>query len=58
MKSTYKDHFAAMGRTNDIAVLPSGKSAWFLLHYKSIIEDDGNVNLRLGKSKPILKSNM
>jgi phenylacetate-CoA ligase len=31
-----------IGRTNDIA---AGKSAWFnlLLHYKSIIEDDGNV---------------
>jgi hypothetical protein len=22
-----------MGRTNDIAVLPSGKSAWFNLYY-------------------------
>ena len=35
-----------IGRTNDIAVLPSGKKAAGLTFYyitKSIIEDDGNV---------------
>ena len=35
-----------MGRTNDIAILPSGKKAAGLTFYyitKSIIEDDGNV---------------
>jgi hypothetical protein len=46
-----------IGRTNDIAVLPSGKSAWFNLYY--ITKNyrgrwKCKKNLRSGKSKPIL----
>ena len=47
-KSTFKKPILKklIGRTNDIAILPSGKKAPGLTFYyvtKSIIEDDGNV---------------
>ncbi len=47
-KSTFKKPIlkSLIGRTNDIAILPSGKKAAGLTFYyitKSIIEDDGNV---------------
>jgi phenylacetate-CoA ligase len=34
-----------IGRTNDVAILPSGKAPGLTFYYitKSIIEDDGNV---------------
>jgi hypothetical protein len=53
-KHITKTHFAAINGTNDIAVLPTVKKPALLLHYKSIIEDDGNVKEFTIKSKPIL----
>jgi phenylacetate-CoA ligase len=46
-KSTLQNLFLKklIGRTNDVAVLPSGKKSPGLtfLYHKSIIEEDGNV---------------
>jgi phenylacetate-CoA ligase len=46
--------------TNDIAVLPSGKSAGLTFYYitKSIIEDDGNVRVYNQAKSILLKLNM
>jgi phenylacetate-CoA ligase len=44
-----------IGRTNDIAVLRKKAPGLTLLHYKSIIEDDGNVKeFTIRQIKPIL----
>jgi phenylacetate-CoA ligase len=53
-KAHYKNRFSKLiGRTNDIAILPSGKITWIdvLLCDKSIIEDDGNKRVHIKQTK-------
>jgi phenylacetate-CoA ligase len=50
-----------IGRTNDIAILPSGKKSPGLTFYyvtKSIIEDDGNVKEFVIKQTKLIINNL